>query len=190
MSESGLYALLLAAEEERSGIDLIIPDLAELIWGIVSFVIVFVVLNKYALPRIRETIDKRSEAIQGDLQAAEAAKTEAQGARDEYKNQLAESRSEANRIIEEARQQAEQVRKDVVAKAEKEAEAILARAQEQIQAEQNRALTELQSTISEMSIELAEKVVGRTIDASTQKELVDAYIRDVATMSPDGGRNN
>jgi F-type H+-transporting ATPase subunit b len=184
-------SLTLAAEEgERTGLDLILPPMAELVGGVLAFALVYFVLNRIAFPKIREMIKVRQDTIQGDLEAAEAAKSEAQGARDEYKSQLAEARSEANRIIEEARQQAEQVRKDMVAKAEKDAEGVLARAQEQIQAEQNRALTELQTTISSMSIELAEKVVGRTIDASTQKELVDAYIRDVATMSPDGGRNN
>lgn len=183
-------SLAQAAEEERTGLDLILPPLAELVGGVLAFALVYFVLNRIAFPKIREMIKVRQDTIQGDLEGAEAAKVEAEAARDEYKNQLAESRSEANRIIEEARQQAEQVRKDIVSKAEKDAEGVLARAQEQIQAEQSRALTELQTTISEMSIELAEKVVGRTIDASTQKELVDAYIRDVATMSPDGGRNN
>jgi F-type H+-transporting ATPase subunit b len=190
MSETGLYALVIAAEEERSGIDLIIPDLAELIWGIVSFVIVFAVLNKFALPRIKEMIDKRSDVIQGNLQDAEASKTEAQGMLDEYKKQMADARAEANRVIEESRQQAEQVRKDIIARSEKDAESIVARAQEQIEAERARTVSELQGTISTMSIELAEKVVGRTIDAATQKELVDAYIRDVTTMSSNGGRSN
>jgi F-type H+-transporting ATPase subunit b len=184
-------SLVQAAEEgERTGLDLILPPAPELIGGALAFAIVFYVLNRIAFPKLREGIKARQDTIQGNLEAAEAAKSEAQGARDEYKSQLAEARSEANRIIEESRQQAEEVRKEVLAKAEKDAEAVMARAQEQIQAEQGRALAELQTTISTVSIELAEKVVGRTIDASAQKELVDAYINEVASMNPNGGRNN
>ena len=182
--------LLAATEGERDGLDLVLPPFEELLWGAIAFGIVLFALMRFAFPKLRQAIEARQNEIEGNLKDAEASKAEAQGALDEYKKQLAEARSEANRIIEDARQQAEQVRKDIVAKAEKDAEGVLARAQEQIQAEQGRALTELQTTISAMSIELAEKVVGRTIDPSTQKELVDSYIRDVATMSPNGGKNN
>lgn len=182
--------LLAQAHEERSGIDLILPAIDELIWGAVAFAIAFFVLTKLAFPTLRKTIQDRENKIRGDLEAAEASKDEAQGMLDEYKKQMAEARSEANRVIEDSRQQAEQVRKDIIAKAEKDSESIVARAQEQIQAERSRAVTELQATISNLSIELAEKVVGRSIDASAQKDLVDAYIKDVGDMSPNGGRNN
>jgi F-type H+-transporting ATPase subunit b len=190
MLQYSAAALLLAQEEEPSGIDLILPETAELIWGIISFVVVAVLLSKFVFPKLKEVVDKRSETIQQDLEAAEASKSEAQGMLDEYKKQMADARSEANRVIEDSRQQAEQVRKDIIAKAEKDSESIVARAQEQIEAERTRAVSELQSTISNLSIELAEKVVGRSIDASAQKDLVDAYIREVAGMSPNGGRNN
>ncbi|MGI8940776.1 MAG: F0F1 ATP synthase subunit B [Actinomycetota bacterium] len=184
-------AVLFAAEEgERSGLDLVLPPLAEVVGGTIAFIVVLFVLTKVAFPKLREAVEARQNEIEGNLKSAEASKTEAQGMLDDYKKQMADARSEANRVIEESRQQAEQVRKDVVAKAESDAEAIVARAQEQIEAERTRAVSELQGTISNLSIELAEKVVGRSIDASTQKDLVDAYIRDVAGMSTNGGRNN
>jgi F-type H+-transporting ATPase subunit b len=184
-------SLAQAAEEgERTGLDLILPPVAELIGGAIAFAIVYFVLNRIAFPKLREGIQARQDTIQGNLQDAEASKTEAQGMLDDYKKQMADARAEANRVIEESRQQAEQVRKDIIARSEKDAESIVARAQEQIEAERARTVSELQGTISTMSIELAEKVVGRTIDAATQKELVDAYIRDVTTMSSNGGRSN
>ena len=185
-------ALLLAQEQEesREGLDLILPPMAELVGGVIAFAIVFVALMVFALPKLREIIEERQAAIQGNLQDAEAAKAEAQGMLEEYKKQMADARGEANRVIEESRQQAEQVRKDIIAKAEKDAGQIVERAQEQIEAERSRAVSELQGTISSLSIELAEKVVGRTIDKSAQKDLVDAYIREVSGMSPDGGRSN
>jgi F-type H+-transporting ATPase subunit b len=176
------------AEEEPSGIDLVLPDPAELIWGAVCFVIVMLVLNKVAFPKIKQAIEAREQKIQGDLESAENAKNEANSQLEDYKKQLAEARGEANRIIEEARQQAEQVRKDITAKAEKEAEQIVSRAQEQLEAERSRTVQELQGTISELSIQLAEKIVNRSIDAKAQRDLVDAYIREVAGAN--GGRNN
>lgn len=168
--------------EERSGTELILPAIDELIWGAVAFAIVLFVLNKFAFPKLREAVEAREKQIQGDLEAAERAKTDAEKEKRQYQQQIADSRGEANRIVEEARQQAEQVRKDVIAKAEKEAEAITTRAQESIAAERASTMQELQATVATMSIQLAEKVVGRSIDANAQKEMVDAYIKDVAAM--------
>lgn len=177
------------AEAEPSGTDLILPAIDELIWGAVAFAIVLFVLNKYAFPKLREAVETRQNQIQTDLEAAEQAKTEAQQAKANYEQQIADARSEANRIIEEARRQAEDVRKDLIAKAERDAEQITQRASEQLDAERSRTISELQTTVGDLAIELAEKVVGRALDQGTHRELVDAYIKEVGTMSGNG-RNN
>ncbi len=195
MTERLHSLLLLAAEEtehadEPSGIDLVLPDPAELIWGLVAFVIVAWFLGRRVWPKIQQGVEAREQRILGDLEAAEQARTSAQTELEQYRAQLADARSEANRIIEEARQQAEQVRRDIQARAEKEAEAIVARASETIEAERTRTIQELQGTIAAISIDLAEKVVGRSLDNQTQREFVDAYIRDVAGMGADGGSRN
>jgi F-type H+-transporting ATPase subunit b len=176
------------ASEEPEGIDLILPAIDELIWGAVAFALVFFVLNKFAFPKLREAVEARQQQIQSDLEAADKAKQEAQQEKEQYQKQIADARGEANRIVEEARQQAESVRKDLVAKAEQEAQQIVTRAQEGIEAERSRALGDLKATITDLSIELAEKVVGRSLDAQSHKDLVDAYIRDVGSM-PKGSNN-
>ncbi|MDQ3963635.1 MAG: F0F1 ATP synthase subunit B, partial [Actinomycetota bacterium] len=70
--------------------------------------------------------------------------------------------------------------------AEAEAEQIVTRAQEQLEGERTRTLSELQTTVGDLAIELAEKVVGRALDQPTHRELVDAYIKEVGTMSGNG----
>ncbi len=183
--------LIWLAEEahEREGIDLILPALPELLWGAICFGLVLFVLMKYAFPRIRQGIEARESAIRSNLEQSEAAKNEAQRTLDDYKRQLAEARGDANKIIEESRQQAEQVRQDIIARAESDAHQIVERAQEQLQAERSRTIQDLQTTISDLSLNLAEKVVGRAIDPTTQRDLVDAYIRDVSAMSSGDGSN-
>ena len=179
----------LAQEQAREGIDLILPAIPELIWGAICFAVVFVVLSRFAFPRLREGVESRQRKIQSDLEDAEKTKLDAEKMREDYKSQLGDARSEANRIIEDARSQAEDVRKDLIAKAEKEAEGIVTRAQEQIQAERNRTVQELRTTIADMSIDLAGKVVGRSIDGETQRDLVDAYIEEVSGMSGNGRKS-
>lgn len=182
----GLVPLAAEAEEEPSGLDLILPDPAELLWGTITFALVAFVLTRFAFPKIREAVEARERAIREANEAAEGERQAAQQEREEYRRQLANARAEANRVIEDARGQAEQVRRDIIAKAEKDAEAVVARAQEQIEAERTRTIQELQGTIANLSIQLAEKVVGRSLDGGAQRDLVDSYIREVAGMTPGG----
>ena len=181
-------ALLLAQEhaEEPSGLDLILPATEELIWGAICFAVVAFLLARYAFPKLRETVEARERAIQSELEEAERSKAEAQQLLDTYKQQLSQARSEANRLIEEARRQGEEVRRDIVSRAEQDAEGIVSRAREQIDAERNRTVQELRGQIAQLSIDLAEKVVGRSLDGEAQRDLVDSYIREVGAMSGNG----
>lgn len=186
--------LILAAEEgaeevhEPSGLDLVLPETAELIWASLAFVIVAFLLMKVAFPKIRAAVEAREAEITGNLESAEHSKSEAQSQLDEYRKQLAEARAEANKIVEEARQSAEQVRKDVLAKAETEAQQIVSKASDQIEAERSRTMEELRGEVATLAVQLAEKVVLGEIDASRRKQLVDNYISEVGAM--DGGSNN
>ena len=99
-----LYAsLVLAADEEASGADLLVPDLRELGAAIVAFAIVFFFIWKYAIPAFNEILEKRQAAVKSSLEAAESAKQEAESLREDYRQQLSGARDEAARLVEEAR---------------------------------------------------------------------------------------
>jgi F-type H+-transporting ATPase subunit b len=187
MRTADILILAQGHAEEPSGLDLILPETAELIWGAICFAIVAFLLSRFAFPRLRATVEAREKKIQDTLEEAERSRNEAQRVLDDYKGQLADARSEANRTIEDARRQGEEVRKDIIARAEQEAEGIVERARAQIEAERNRTVQELQGQIAELSIDLAEKVVGRSLDGQAQRELVDAYIKEVAGMGNGSG---
>ncbi len=172
-------SLLLAAEEEASGSDLLIPDLRELGAGIVAFAIVFFFIWKYAVPAFNELIENRQKAIKSDLEAAQAEKAEAAALKEDYATQLSGAREEATRIVEEARQAGESARADIVARAENEAEGIKARASQEIEAERERAMTSMRSEVAGLSLDVAEKIVGRSLDRDAQQSLVDQFIDDL-----------
>jgi F-type H+-transporting ATPase subunit b len=166
-----------AAEEHNP----LIPELEELIPGVLAFLIVFVVLWRFAFPRLNEAMRARTEKIQGDLEKAEQAKGSAESALERYEEQLREARAEAGKIIDEARKTAEQVRKDGAARAEDEARQTVAKAQEEIRAERDRALQELRSEVGALSVTLAERVVGQSLDKDRHLKLVDDYIEELTT---------
>jgi F-type H+-transporting ATPase subunit b len=166
-------------EDCKKAPSLITPAVSEMIWGGLAFLIVFALLVKFAFPALKKGVKAREEKIRSDLEGAEHARQEAEEERARYQAQMADARGEANRIVEEARLAAEQVRHDVTARAEQEATEIRARANDDIRAARERAMSDLRGQVADISIELAEKIVERNLDRSTQEQLIESYISSV-----------
>ena len=173
--------VILAAEEggESGGLDLLLPATPELIGGIIAFAIVFFFVWKWAVPALNSTLEDRQKAIGGQIEEAEKAKLEAQSLLDDYRKQLAETRAKENETIEAARQEGEALRADIVARANAEAEQIVTRAREDAANERTRALTAARAEVANLSIDLAERVVGENLDRETQLGLVERYIAEL-----------
>jgi F-type H+-transporting ATPase subunit b len=168
-----------AIDDCQKAPSLILPAKNELIWGALSFIIVFGALAKFGFPVIKKAMEDRSKRIRDSIDEADRAKTEATNILEEYQRQLADARTESNRIIEEARQTADQLRRDLVARAEQETLELRQRTQEDIAAAQQRAMADLQVQIRDLTIELAEKVVGRQLDRDTNRALIDGFIAEL-----------
>jgi F-type H+-transporting ATPase subunit b len=186
---TAMLASFLIAQEEVSDKKDIYPHLSELILGFIAFGILFFFMWKWVIPRLNEALEARRQKIQGDLEKAEESRTEAQKLLDDYRAQLSNARDEANRVIDEARKTAEKLRKDMEAKAEKEYQAIVGRAQEEIRSERDRVFEELKAQVGELSVAIAAKVVGTTLERDKEQhlKLVDEYIRELGTMAPSNG---
>ncbi|HWJ62065.1 MAG TPA: F0F1 ATP synthase subunit B [Acidimicrobiales bacterium] len=161
----------------------LLPEKNEMIWGAVAFAVVFVVLWKLGMPAIKAGMQARSDKIEGDLNAAEAQRTEASEILAQYQAQLADARTESARIIEEARQAADDVRANLQAKAEADISELRARATADIESAKQQAVADLRGEVTALAIGAAEQVVGRNLDAETNAALVEAYINQVGANS-------
>jgi len=174
----------------ESGKDLLYPKVSELILGAVAFFILFAFMYRWVLPRVNQMLEARRDKIQGDLEKAEEAKSEADKLLADYREQLSGARDEANRVIEEGRKTAESMRRDLEAKAEEESRAIVAKAQDEIRAERDRVFQELKAQVGELSLQLAGRMVGESLDRDRHLRLVDDYIRDLEHMGPSNGNGH
>ncbi len=157
----------------------LLPETNEIIWGGITFAIVFAFLAWKGYPMAKKAMDERTAKIAGDIDGAERSKAEADQVLEQYRAQLADARAESNRIIEEARQTAETLRRDLIAKAEAEADELRQRNTEQVAAERDRVMAELQASVSTLAIDLAEKVVGASLDREANARLIEDYINTV-----------
>lgn len=173
------FILAAASDEEASGAKLLLPDYREMIPAIVAFAIVFWLMWKFAIPQLNETLDKRAAAVKAELEAAERAKVEAEKLRHDYESQIASARDEANQIVEQARQTGEEARQGIVARAEDEAAGIRERASSELAGERDRVAGELRGQVASLSLDVAEKVVGRSLDRSAQQALIEQFIDEL-----------
>ena len=157
----------------------IVPESKEIFWAVIAFFVVFGLLAWKAWPAIKKSLQDREDKIRGDLEHAESVRAQADTELADYQRQLADARNEGGRIIEEARQSAEQVRKDLIARAEADAQEIRARASDDIKAASERAMADVQAKVSDLSIELAERIVQQNLDHATQIQLIENYINEV-----------
>ncbi|MEX1124404.1 MAG: F0F1 ATP synthase subunit B [Acidimicrobiia bacterium] len=177
-----LFAMAVLAQEESSGSALILPEPAELVAGIIAFLVVFFFVWKWALPTINKTLDSRQQAISARMAEAETAKHEAEALLSDYKAQLADAKSEGNRIVEEARVSGDQMKSEIIAKANDEAGQLIAKARAEADSEKSRAMAEARREVGELSVDLAGKIVGESLDAAAHKGLVERYLADLEKL--------
>ena len=158
----------------------LVPNLVELITGLIAFFLIFGVLAKILLPRLLRTLDERTEAIEGGLKRADDAQAEARRVLDEYRAQLAEARHEAARLREQAREEGAQIKAELRQQGEAEKRQLVESARAQIDADRQQALASLRTEIGTLSVELASRVVGESLqDEARQRRTVDRFLADL-----------
>ncbi len=181
-----LTAIPLAAESQPN---VLIPAVPDLIWGTLTFVILFVLFTKYALPRMSQLTTERAEKIEGGLKRAEATQAVAAQLLQQYQEALSEARTEAANI----RNAAQSERAQIVSEARDEAivaaTEIAQRAHAQIAAEQAQVIFGLQREVGTLAVELAGKIVGEVLaDDARARAAVDRFIADLDHAASEAGR--
>jgi len=172
---------------------LITPTTGLMIWTLVTFVIVLIVLRKFAFGPIQQLIDTRRQAIVSDLDAAQTAREEAQAALAEYRQQMAEARKEANKIVEDARRVGDERRAAAVAELEAEKTRLMQQTREEIQSETRQALNAIKQQVADLTLAATEKVVRAQLDEAEQRRLIEDALADVdlsTLVPPDSGRGS
>jgi F-type H+-transporting ATPase subunit b len=148
----------------------IIPGL--MIWTIVFFVIVFVVLKKYAFGAIQKLIDERREQIRRAIEEADNARDEARRLLEEHRQLIGQARSEAEQILVEARRTRESMEQRMREETEQERQRRLEETRKEIAAETARALEQIRAEVAELTLDAASRVVGKKLDAERDRELI------------------
>ncbi len=161
----------------------VIPPLSAIWPTMIAFLVLFVVLWKFAFPPITKMLEERATNIRESLERAEQTKVEAERLLEEYKQQMAEARGEAAKVIEQGRKVAEAMKDEIVAKAKEDAAAVVAKAHEAMQAEKKAAIAELQAQVADLSVAVAGKIIGEKLTAADHARLIDTFMAEAGSLN-------
>lgn len=175
-----LNALVTYAAEEGVTHNPLLPAWYDIIWSAVCFVVILFVFWRVALPKMKDLLDKRAAAIEGNIAKADEAQRKAEAALEEYTAQLASARVEAGEIREAAREDGKKIVAEAKDTASTEAARVTAAAHSQIEAERQTALVSLRSEVGTLALDLAGGVIGETLsDDAKAQAVVDRFLADL-----------
>jgi F-type H+-transporting ATPase subunit b len=178
----------IASGEGSDSFNVLAVPIGEFIIGTVAFLIVFGVLGKLLLPKIRQALEDREKLIESGLRAAQDAKEESARMAEANQDELVQAREEAASI----RAAAQAERAEIIEKARSEAAAtaaaVTASAQAQIEQEKNKAGADLQRSVGALATDLAGRIVGEVLtDNATAQNVVDQFIGELEAATESSG---
>ena len=157
-------------------------NLGYLISQIVNFTLLAVLLYFVAYKPILRMLDQRSARIKQGLDDAELASRRAAEMEQEFEQRLAEARKEGQEIIAQATQMSEKARQEILETARGEARAQVEKAKEEISRERELAMSELRQQVADLSLNISEKVIGKSLDQQRQRELIADFLEQTEEL--------
>ncbi|MGN9234242.1 F0F1 ATP synthase subunit B [Atopobiaceae bacterium HCP3S3_D6] len=172
-----------AMAEEISGPAILLPKLSEFVPAAIAFGVIWVLLAKLAWPSVLKMMDARENKIKSDLDEAERQRKEATAAAAESKAKISEAEREAEEIVADAKREAEAQRAQILDEAQKSASDIIAKAHNVVNLERHKAMVELSDSVVDLSVEIAGKIIGDSLDEAGQRKLAEKYLEEVGSLN-------
>ena len=160
---------------ESGGMPQLNPEfwISQIFWLIISFGILFIVLSKFILPKIRNNIEFRKSEILDNIETAEKQKTEAENTLKNYDELIRKSKNEAKNYFNDARKKIiEDIEKKKQA-LDKEINIEISKAEAEVAELVNKAPEKIQKIAIETSSDLIRQLIGEEVNNSSISAIVD-----------------
>ena len=156
---------------------LVLPDIGLVFWNTIAFLVLLIVLGKFAWKPMLKAIAERESGIEEALLRADKMKAEIAAMQNENEALLVKAREERAGMIKDAKETADKMVSDAKDKAKQEYERIISDAQLAITQQKNAALTEVKNQVGTLVVEVAEKILRKELSNKAEQE---SYIKQIA----------
>ncbi len=159
--------------------ELLTPGIGLMFWQAVIFLLLVLLLGKFAWRPILDSLRIREESIEEALRAADEAREEMARLQADNEKLLAKAREEREAMLKDAAKMASQLKEEAKEDAKKITAKMMEDARAGIEAEKEAALKEVKDQVAELSVEIAEKLIRKALgDEKAQKALVEEFLAD------------
>lgn len=151
------------------------------LWAAITFLVLLVVLSRFAWGPIVKMLDERTRTIHEAIDAARKERAEAERMLGEQKESLARATREAAELAKRNQQEVETLRQELTARARKEADELVSSARKQIIEERSKAVSELRGMAADLAIDAASRLIKSSMDEKAQRQLVEDYLKQLPT---------
>jgi len=156
---------------------LLTPAFGTVIWATIAFIVVMLLLRRFAWGPILAALTEREETIAGALNEAEKVRQEMADLTASNDAQLKDARAERDRMLREAREMVDKMIADAKGRAREEADKEVATAKDAIALERKAAIAGLKAEVGTLSVEIAERLLRDQLNTSNeQQDLVNRLI--------------
>lgn len=149
------------------------------LFTLLNFLALFIVMKRYLYGPIMDMIHSRQKEIDDLYQDAQDAQTQAKAMEAEYQQKLSVATQTSEQLVKEAVARGQAREEEILRQANLEADAILTKAAADIAMEKKKAINDAKDEISGIAMAIAEKVVGRELNAADQASLVESFINEL-----------
>lgn len=165
-----------------SNSNFLVPD-GTFVAELIAFLVIVGIIAKYVLPPLNKAMEARQEQIRTSLEAADAARAEADETRAQRQGILDEARQHAREIVAQANTSAERVAAQAEERGQQEYERLLRAAEAEIALARQRAVDEVSAQLGTLALSAARKIIGREIDAASHRDLIDEAVAALKASS-------
>lgn len=157
-------------------------DFQNLLWQLIAFGLLVFLLYKLLYRPVLRMLDERSERIRQGMEDSAKAREMAEKAQEEFEKRVLEARKEGQEIVAQATKMSEQLRQEILEQARAEAEQLIQKERERMTQEREQAMADLQDQVADLSILVAQKLIGASLDEDAQRKLVSDALAEMGDL--------
>lgn len=151
---------------------------SNIFWTVFNLLLLFILLRIFLFKPVLGMIEKRKNTISSALSEADQKNANAAALKAQYENSLKDAKQESFQIVSEAKERAQGQYNQIIDKAHADATQIVQQANAAAQADRERMMKDARGELAEVALAAASKLLGTTVDAKTNKAMLDAFLAE------------
>ena len=148
-------------------------------WSVVSFMLLFFLLKKFAFPPIVGALEEREQKIRSDIGEAEKLKQEADRIKSDLERELKNAHEKAGTIVQMANDESKKIQEKTLQETQNKVRQLQYDAEQEIQVSRNKLFNEIRGFAAALTVASAEKVIKKSLGEGDHKRLIEESIDEV-----------